>query len=119
MKKRILLAMLAVGALTLSVSSEAKADHWNSCGPSYGGYYGGGYGTSFSYGPCIATATRGEQFRRCLSVVRFLLQPSWPERLDRFWLSRLWLQHRRIRWWSQLPPWSQPSSPSLKRGRLR
>ncbi len=49
MKKLILLAMLAVGALTLSVTSEAKADHW--CGPSYGGYYGGGYGSSFYSGP--------------------------------------------------------------------
>ena len=51
MKKLILLAMLAVGALTLSVTSTAKADHWNSCGPSYGGYYGGGYGSSLYYGP--------------------------------------------------------------------
>ncbi len=47
MKKLILLAMLAVGVLTLSVTSEAKADHWNSCGPCYGGYYG----SSFNYGP--------------------------------------------------------------------
>lgn len=48
MKKLILLAMLAVGALTLSVTSEAKADHWNSCGPSYGG---GGYYGGYSYAP--------------------------------------------------------------------
>lgn len=54
MTKRILLAVLVVGALGLSVTSMAKADHRRGCGPSYGGYYGSYYAPSystFSYGP--------------------------------------------------------------------
>ena len=47
MKKLILLAVLAVGALILGTASEAKADHQSGCGSSYGGGYYGGY----SYGP--------------------------------------------------------------------
>lgn len=48
MKKLILLAVLAVGALILSSTSEAKADHRSGCGHGYGGgsYYGG-----YSYAP--------------------------------------------------------------------
>ena len=49
MKKLILLAMLAVGAMTMSMTSEAKADHWSNCGPSYGGSYYGGYSYVPSY----------------------------------------------------------------------
>lgn len=61
MKKLILLAVLAVGALTLSVASEAKADHWNSCNSGFGGgsfysgysyrpsYYSGGYAPVYGY----------------------------------------------------------------------
>lgn len=48
MKKWILLAMLAVGALILGATSEAKADHMSGCGPSYGG---GGYYSGYSYAP--------------------------------------------------------------------
>jgi hypothetical protein len=59
MKKLILLAVLAVGTVVLGTNSDAKADHWNSCGPRYGGYSGYSYGSSFyapsysyySYGP--------------------------------------------------------------------
>lgn len=60
MKKLLLLAMLTVGALTMSMTSEAKADHWNSCGPNYGGYsyvpsyYSRSYYApvySYNYGP--------------------------------------------------------------------
>ncbi len=59
MRKLILLAVLAVGALILGTASEAKADHRSGCGPSYGGgsYYGGYsyvpsyYSPSYSYGP--------------------------------------------------------------------
>lgn len=47
MKKLILLALLAAGAMTLSVTSEAKADH-RSCGPSFGG---GSYYRGYSYEP--------------------------------------------------------------------
>lgn len=49
MKKLILLAMLAVGAMVIGTTSEAKADHLRGCGPSYGGSYYGGYGYVPSY----------------------------------------------------------------------
>ncbi|MFM9966239.1 MAG: hypothetical protein ACKV2Q_34105 [Planctomycetaceae bacterium] len=52
MKKLILLAMLTVGALTLSVTSEAKADHRSGCGPSYGG---GSYYSGYDYAPRYTT----------------------------------------------------------------
>lgn len=43
MKNLILLVVLGVGTFILGTTSEAKADHFNSCGPSFGGggYYGG------------------------------------------------------------------------------
>lgn len=49
MKTLMLLAMLTVGALVLSSTSEVKADHWGGCGPSYGGSYYGGYSYAPSY----------------------------------------------------------------------
>lgn len=48
MKKLILLAVLAVGALILGTASETKADHRSGCGSGYGG---GGYYSGYSYGP--------------------------------------------------------------------
>lgn len=56
MKKWILLAVLAVGALGFGVTSEAKADHWSDCyggGGYYGGYSGSYYAPvySYNYGP--------------------------------------------------------------------
>lgn len=58
MKKWILLAVLAVGAVTLSMTSVAKADHWSGCGPSYGGYYGG-----YSYAPSYSSFDYGPTYR--------------------------------------------------------
>ncbi len=46
MRKLILLAMLAVGALMVGATSEAKADH--RCGSGFGG---GSYYRGYSYGP--------------------------------------------------------------------
>lgn len=48
MKKLILLAVLAVGAVCMSMTTEAKADHLGGC---RSGFYGGySYAPSYSYG---------------------------------------------------------------------
>jgi hypothetical protein len=59
MKKLILLAVLAVGAVTLSMTSEAKADHASGCGPGWGG----GYYSSHSYAPSYSGLHYGPVYR--------------------------------------------------------